>query len=340
MSEGTDRLTTARLRSYVRTLRQTDLSGPEIDSGTAMAGHIVDGQATYLADDERGLGPALWWATTRGFTSLDVVVEKRFPGASNAADPMSVDEVSGHISRRASLLDAEISVWQADGTDLSPAASIAAVVPPELPASHWVFAGPMSDAGARPVDDHGRLIAEVAGLEIARVTANDESIELEVGVGQADRELQQYIHGGATDDDNLRRCVASVSRDRKVGSGTHPLTRVVRQRWLRSILLDNPNLVGLADLEPVVPLRPSATVLRIDPAAAYSPTDNVVVVTSVGVDPDLIPEAVDYRQRVDPTAKLLIVLPHRDKELATGRLIGLVRNAQVISIDEPWSTNP
>ena len=171
---------------------------------------------------------------------------------------------------------------------------------------------------------------------MARVVSND-GPRLEVGVGQADRELQQYIHGSSSDEENLRRCVAAVSRDRRPGSGSHPLSRLVRQRWLRSVLLDNPSLIGVSDLDPVVPLRPSATVLRVEPAAAFSPTGRAVVVTSVGVDPDLLPEAVDYRHRVDPTAKLILVLPSRDKELATSRLVGMVANVEVVAIDEPWS---
>lgn len=351
MSDNADRLAGARLRSYVRTLRGIELDrsdGDSIPNDTAndatMAGHIVDGRATCIANDERGLGPALWWAASRGFSSLDVVVEAKSSGSSStpnvSGESALAEEVSGHLRRRADLLEADISIWQADGPDLSPAAAIEAVSPPELPASHWAFAGVMSDAGARPVDDFGRLIAEVAGLEIARVVTSPEdgTVGLEVGVGQADRELQQYIHGGSSDDENLRRCVAAVSRDRRPGSGSHPLSRLVRQRWLRSVLFDDPGLLGLDDLDPLVPLRPSATVLRVDPAGAYSPSQNVVVVTSVGVDPDLLPEAVDYRQRVNPEAKLMIVLPPRDKDLATSRLIDLVPNVQVVSIDEPWAS--
>ncbi|MGB5759484.1 MAG: hypothetical protein WBM50_21400, partial [Acidimicrobiales bacterium] len=121
---------------------------------------------------------------------------------------------------------------------------------------------------------------------------------------------------------------------RHPGSAAHPLTRVARQRWLRSVLLDEPWRLDLPPLEPVVPLRPRYTVLGREPVAAAG--EATVVVCSVGIDLDLLPEAVDYRQRVDPGAELVVVVPARDRRLATSALAGLVPRLRVASIDPPW----
>ena len=226
------------------------------------------------------------------------------------------------------------------GPDVEPAVAAPAITPPPLPPDHLRFGAVISEAGARPVDDHGIFIAEVAGLEVARVVADEQdggagiATRLAVGVGQADRELQQYLHRHLDDDANLRRAIAAVVRHRHPGSATHPLTRVARQRWLRSVLLDEPWRLDLPPLEPVVPLRPRHTVLGKEPVAAAGET--TIVVCSVGIDLDLLPEAADYRHRVDPDAELVIVVPERDRRLATSALAGFIPRLRVASIDPPW----
>lgn len=317
----TDRLALAALRHRVRTITDGEVELDPSQTAGSVVGAVVGGQAFYQTGDLRGLGPALRWARANGADRLIIIAE----GAA----------ASG-IARRAALLDADITVWRADGTEVRPAESAPAPVPPVIPASHRRFDAVIAGAGARPVDDHGMLVAEVAGLEVARVQEAEPGGEprLVVGVGQADRELQQYIHGHLDVDANLRRAVAAVIEHRHTGSAGHPLTRVARQRWLRSSLLDDPGMIGLAALEPVVPLRPRETLLGDEPAAARG--ESAVVVCSVGVDLDLLPEAADYRHRVDPEAELIVVVPERDRGPATSALAGIVPRLLVTSIDLPW----
>jgi hypothetical protein len=94
----------------------------------------------------------------------------------------------------------------------------------------------------------------------------------------------------------------------------------------------------LNDLEPQAPLQPYYGVFDGQPAAAYAPSERVTVVCSSGVDLDLIPEAVDYRRRIDPDSQLLVVLPERDRRLATAGLIGLVPGIEVRSVQPPWES--
>ncbi len=336
MSDGADRgradrgradrdagLARVALRHRVRTITggRVDLSPDQIDG--SVVGVVVDGRAFYQTDDPRGLGPALRWAATHGARHLTLIAE-----SSVAAD----------LARRAGLVGAgmETEVWSAAGPDVEPAESRPVPSPPDLPADHLRFAAVISEAGARPVDDHGLLVAEVAGLEVARVLEDDSSTgpRLSVGVGQADRELQHYLHGHLDDDTNLRRAIAAVARHRRPGSAAHPLTRLARQRWLRSVLLDHPGRLGLSSLEPLTPLRPRDTLLGHEPAAAAGPS--VVVVCSVGVDLDLVPEAADYRERTDPGADLVVVVPERDRRLAGAGATTAVPRLRITSIEVPW----
>lgn len=245
-------------------------------------------------------------------------------------------DVAPDLARRAKLLEAEIGVWAADGPTVEPATAAPVLTPPELSVDHLRYGPLIAETGARPIDDHGTLIAEIAGLEVARVVEAEDGSgpKLDVGVGQADRELQGFIHGHLDDDTNLRRAVAAVLEHRRPGSAGHPLTRLGRQRWLRSVLLDDPRLVGLDSLEPLVPLRPRTTLLGDEPSAAAGP--DAVVVCSVGVDLDLLPEAVDYRARDWPDAELVVVVPERDRGLATDALAAVVPNLRVEAMAGPW----
>lgn len=230
-----------------------------------------------------------------------------------------------------------VAVWRVNGADATIARSRPAVDPPAIPGDHWRLAGVMSEAGARPIDDHGVLVAEVAGLEVARVVDAGGGPTIDVGVGQADRELNQVVHPDGEPGARLRRVIAAVVEHRQAG-GHHPLTRVGRERWLRAALLDAPELVGAESLDPLVPLRPRAGLSRPEPSAACGRLGTgrpVVVVTTVGVDLDLVPEAADYRHRWDPEAELVLAMPERDLALAT-RLLGRVGAARAVALTPPW----
>ena len=326
---GNPSLQQVALRARVRALTggSIELAADAVE--TSVAGAVLDdGRAFYQSADERGLGPALRWAVGRQASTLDLIADA---------------PVAGHLARRVGLLEVDrlgltdVRVWAAAGPAVERAEAAPLAPPPPIPVGHEPFAAVMAEAGARPVDDHGMLVAEVAGLEVARVVdASDESggVNLDVGVGQADRELQAYVHGHLDDDTNLRRAIAAVVRDRHPGAAQHPLSRLARQRWLRSVLLDDPAPVGVAHLEPLPPLRPRTTLLGTEPAAAQG--DGVIVVCSVGVDLDLIPEAVDYRLRDEPDADVIVVVPERDRHLVSGPPAAAAANLRVVSIPHPW----
>ncbi|MFT7601728.1 MAG: hypothetical protein ACI8TP_004689 [Acidimicrobiales bacterium] len=274
------------------------------------------------------LGPALLWAKKHDVATLHLLS----------------DDAAPHLVRRAQWFESlgvSLEVWQIHGTEVvvAEAAPIAEV--PELGADIWALAGVMTESGARVVDDHGRLVAEVAGLEIARVERDPQGLPvIEVGVGQADRELHHLVHSNLDIDTALKRAVGMVAAHRSPGAPPHPLNRLARERWLRSLVLDDPSLVGATTLEPVPPLRPRSTLLGTQPVAAVGTTTEgspVVVVTSVGVDPDLAPEAADYRGRTNPDASLIVVVPPRDTYQLTVDLVDALGRAKLVSLEPPWA---
>lgn len=316
-------LNQARLRSLSRACAGVELDS--IDPGIG-AGRSGDRGFFVVEDDPRAVGRALQWAMSQSLASVEILA------LSHASD----------LARRAGLVDASglaptATVWQVDGADVTEARARSAPSPPELPPAHWAMAGVMTEAGALPVDDHGVLIAEVAGLEVGRVVEGPDGVTIEIGVGQADRELNQLVHHEADVGAGLRRVIGATIEYR-TGHVHHPLTRFGRERWLRSLLLDDPSLVGAAELEPVVPLRPRHGLLAPAPSAAAGHLESgrpVMVVTMVGIDLDLVPEAADYRQRWNPDAEIRLVTPARDQALSTS-LAPRLGNAKVVALEGPW----
>lgn len=316
-------LAEARLRSLARACSGFELDHVDASIGAGSAGN----RGFYFSgDDPRAVGRALRWAESRHLAAIDLLA----------------DSGAGRLARRATLVagnnhEPTIIVRRVHGAAASRAEPVPAEPPPELPASHWALAGVITEAGALAIDDHGVLIAEVAGLEVGRVVDSDDGARIEVGVGQADRELNQLVHRELDPGTGLRRVIAAVA-DYRTGHRHHPLTRVARERWLRSMLLDEPALVGASGLEPLVPLRPRHGLRTAEPAAAAGLTTAglpVVVVTMVGIDPDLVPEAADYRDRWNPGAELLLVMPERDLALSTS-LVSRLDRARIMALDGPW----
>lgn len=318
-------LNSAKLNALV-----TSLTGGPCDQvvqpGLSLTCGLVGDRLFALADRLADLGPILAWADGKGRGPVTIFAE-------------DADGTAGHLARRASLLSIDIAVLRIAGADAVTADPRPLPDPPDLGEELWLAAAVMVDAGARVVDDHGRLTGEVLGLEVARVEppGAGQEIEVRVGVGRADRELQGHVLGHVDDVERLRRSVRLVRTHRRAGVALHPLNRLSRPRWLRSVLLDDPAMLDVVDLDPLPPLWSGDELLDTEPSAAYSPSDRVVAVCSAGFDFDLLPQAVDYRFRADPGASLVLVVPERDREMVERRVTGAAGDLAVRAVDTPWA---
>ena len=101
-------------------------------------------------------------------------------------------------------------------------------------------------------------------------------------------------------------------------------------------MLREPALVGVDHLERHE--GPAARPGVKDPWPAVAVGPGVVVVTSVGIDLDLVPFAADARLAAgDPSDRLVLVLPERDDHPVTRALAGLLRvPAEVIPVPGDW----
>ncbi len=297
------------------------------DPGVIPNGAVGRDGTTVIAviddDHERSLGAVALWA---GRAPTDRIV-------------ICTDDHGPDLARRAAALTTPAEVHLFDGPTTTPVEASGVPAAPVLDDGHRAWAGRFAAAGATPVDDHGRLVAEVRGLEMARTEPDPAGgVAIEIGVGRADREIHGMLDAGSDVDEVLRQTVGIVEGFRVAG-GTHPLHRVARARWLRSLVLADPTLIGLDVAgEPLPPLRSTDTVLVTEPAAAlFTPDDapSVLVACTVGFDPDLGPELADLVER-SLARRVIVVCPPRDERLVRRALDVVTVDADVVAVAEPW----
>lgn len=282
---------------------------------TTFPGGAANTRGWVLANDNpaRALGPALVWAGRHDIDPADLHV--------------IVDDaaVAGTLARRATQFTGQPRIHVAQGRalhDARPAPPLDLERRP--PPDDMQFARTLRAAGAEPVVEHGVLVGEVNGLEVARVVDG----HLEVGVGKHDRHAQTLVHGDRPMGEALAAAVAFVKQHRHAHAEPHPLNRLARERWLRADLISH-------DPEHLRPI--SSPVERDDlrvntPAPATSSDNETVYVCSTGIDLDLVPVAADARLSVNEHARLVLVVPPKDDHPITRRLAAaLERPAEIVT---------
>ena len=205
----------------------------------------------------------------------------------------------------------------------------------------------MLAAGLEVVTEDGIVRGEVLGLEVCRLVhwpvdvGGDGLVHLEAGVGRFDRDATAAMHQGERPAVTLARAVSMVREHRRPGAGAHPMAIMARERWLRAALVQDPSLVGAGELAPVETTVVRDSVRRSSPAAAAGVDGAgrpLLVVCSTGVDLSLVPVAADTRAWRDPSARLVLVIPARDRVPTQVRLTELLEHgAELVTVAEPWA---
>jgi len=266
------------------------------------------------AETARALGKAMAWARQQSVDELHVLAE----------------DDAGVLARQAALFVDPPSVWWVHGTELH-ATEPEPFTPGTRSPDPGEFGPLLEGVGLEVVPEHDHVAGELRGLEVARVAHG----RLEIGVGEADRELTAMLHGDLAPAEALERVVSIVHEHRRPGAPRHPLNQLVPERWLRWTLRNDPGRIGLDHLLPAPSPRPRAGLRERDIACARS--SNAVVVCSVGVALDLVPAAAEARLLLDRDARLLLAVPERDDHPATRELASrLTSPAEVMVISGDW----
>ena len=277
---------------------------------------------------QRRLGAAIAVALRAGSSALHLIVDDA--------------EDAGVLARRAGLFTFPIDVWRVDGAALVPATA----APPAVdaaPAPEAELYRPILDrAGLRPVVEGGHLVGELRGLEVARVVVDpDGTARVEAGVGRFDREAGTMVRAGMPEADALQVVIDLVDPVRRADAERHPMNQLVKDRWLRDLLIEQPSLIGVASLTPIGSAVPRANLTEDGVASAVGTDldgDPVIVSVSSGVFLDFVPSAADDRLSHAPDAKLLLVVAALDEAPITADLAALVPNASLVTVADDWAS--
>ena len=296
-----------------------------LPGGAALA---TSDTAWALGEDEpaRSLGPALAWARKAGAQQLHLLA------ASDA----------GTRARRAERFSLPTTVWQVNGTELAEASP--APLPPEqpLPVGAESFRALFERGGAEVVVEHGVMRAEVLGLEVARVVADEAGVHLEVGVGKHDREAHKDLRGTAQGLDDFFEVVRAVAERRRPGAEGHDAFHLASERWLRRIVIAKPEIVGA---KPGSLESAPSPIVRVDlrrpaPAPIRGTTESgapLLVICSVGLDLDVMSGAADAYVADGRDPELVLCIPAPDGYPAVRDLASLhIPPARVVTVPGDW----
>ena len=280
---------------------------------------------------KRLLGRALAIAEQRQIADLHIIVDD---GAAAAL-----------MARQSQGLDPAPTVWQTSGRTLI--AAVPAPAPPAERAAEALFGGRAGElvellraAGAEIVVEHGEISGELRGLQIARIAAgHDGQPRLAVGVGRFDQEANDVMHADLPAQQALINAMSEVRVYRHRNARPHPVNRLARDRWLRAQLLAEPAIAGLVTLRAVVPGSPRLNVRDPVPAVGLGETADgalVLVVCSVGVDLELIPEAADLLV-LHHAERVVVASPARDQLPLLRRLAKRLRvPVEFVPVEGDW----
>ena len=325
-SSHASRLAQLRLRAIVGVRSDVEVS----EFGQAV-GLVVDDVAwVYVTGrHERSLGPALMWALRNNAKAL-----KLFSS-----------ESAGDLARIATHFDFVIEVFEVDAAGVACVAMPKIVEKIEVSVADEMFAEFIKSAGADVVREHGVISGEVCGLEVCRVVRAADSgesdgageSELEIGVGAHDRETFKLLHGRTATIESLRKVIAEVAARRAVGAQVHPLNRLARERILRHYVCQSPQLVGAKSLQVAEPPIVRTNLKDVVPCCAVGVSltgEKMVVIFSVGVDPDVVSFGADARGQINGSAELIFAMPTRDIVPAVERVAQMLRRpARFVGVD-------
>ena len=315
--------------SRMAQMRLRAIAGAHVESEVSEFGQAVglvtDNVAWVLVTSrhERGLGPALIWALRNNATALKLFT----------------DENAGDLARIATYFEFAIEVFAVDSSGTAQLTMPTQVEKLEVGIADEMFAEFIKSAGAEVVREHGVVAGEVCGLEVCRVvhSVGSGESELEIGVGAHDRETFKLLHGQTATTESLRKVIAEVAARRVVGAGVHPLNQLARERMLRDYVCRSPQLVGAEFLQSAQPPLPRTNLKDTVPCCAFGVStkgEKMVVVFSVGVDPDVVSFGADARGQINGAAELIFAMPTRDIVPAIERVARLMqRPARFVGVD-------
>ncbi len=313
----------------------------EVPGGAALFDR-TEGRAWVLVEERpaSALGRVLAWVTRPDVAGPSVEVAG-VPVEIHVMVPAS-DDAGTVVARQAGEFQLPITVWTVSGAHLQQAVPAPPHVAKPPPAGVDSSVDVMAAHGLAVRVDHGIVVGEWLGLEVARIVVDpDGSSHLEVGVGRNDREAFTMVHGVLPSPEAVAMVVARVKRYRSASDLTSPLTRLARERWLLATLVSDGAVAGAHTIEPRENTTPSESVNDVAPAVGFGSSvldgGPIVVACTAGIDVGLVPAIADARLAYASGRPLVVAMAAHDRAPLTDRLNSLLREpAEIRVIPVPW----
>ena len=250
-----------------------------------------------------------------------------------------VDQESSELYEQVLGFGLDVTIWVAEGKKLVKHPHAIPYQRIRVPEKAKKLATELEKFDCRVLEEHGRIRAEVHGIEVARVVqVEDDLFEINVGVGEYDQSAHNTLNWNSGIEQNLEEVIATVRKFRSKQGAPHPLNRALRSRWLMSEAVSNPSLLGLEQLDFVESLLPARDALRNEPCSALGKKGKSValVLAAAGMDLSLVPQAAGQIHRHKPDS-LIFLLPEQDQHPAIFRQARhLLIEPTFMMIEEPW----
>ena len=286
---------------------------------------VVDGDQVVVyrhTDADVAIGPVMLAATKASAEKVSVVVGDA--------------PTAGILTRQATQLAVPPDVYVLDGTDIVVAdpAEVPGVQEPTMADVELAHAAYEPHA-LELVVEAGIVRGELFGLEVSRVVDG----VVEVGVGRFDREAGAMLRGTMESTDVLADALAQVAPHRTAEALPHPLNRLGRERWLRSVAVAEPSTVGLTSLAPVETVAVRQNLLDPFVAAGLGMDGDGVdtlAVFAAGLDTTALAHAADLTARHAPE-RVVVAIPEADMLPALTALYPLLAApTEVVGMAAPW----
>lgn len=269
------------------------------------------------------MGTTLVWAQSQGAARTNLITDER--------DGLLAFTATG-------FAEPSPTVWQAVERSIVATEPQAPEIPPppNCPESTAILAGLELEV----VADHGVWLGEIHGLEVARVGLRGDECEIDIGVGAYDQFASAALSVDRDDAAALSVVVDMVRPHRVSESEPHPIGRLVRSRWLRSQIMNDPQIIEMANLNPIPLLVPRPGLVESQPAAGVGDDVNgakTLVVCSTGIDLGVAETAAGLAAYTSPD-RIVVVMPTRDHHpRIVASLATLGPPAELVALDGEWS---
>ena len=317
-------LAAAKLRALV--LEHLDTDSAEVNRlGGGASCRVDDDGWVYFPTYAPGiLGTAIIWAKANDCSSVNLIVDEGATGLAFAAqafrEPIPV-------------------IWQSVDRNITKVDAVEPTIPP--PPDCGSLTGELSKAGLDVVADHGVWLGEINGLEIARVGKRDGECSIDIGVGAYDQFASAALKPKDRDIPGALATVLSMVRPHRIaGAEPHAIGRLVRSRWLRAQLVNEPSTVGLASLNPIPLLFERPGLLETQPAAALGAKTNgtvVLVTCTVGLDLGIAETAAGLAALHNPDEIVVVVPPRDEHQRIVDAVAALATPSSVVAIAGEWA---